>query len=59
MRGIDFEVDRGETFGFLGPNGAGKTTTIKILCTLAKATSGRRHRGRVTIRPQNRTRSGA
>jgi ABC-2 type transport system ATP-binding protein len=40
VRGIDFEVIRGETFGFLGPNGAGKTTTIKILCTLAKATSG-------------------
>ncbi len=40
VRGIDFEVKRGETFGFLGPNGAGKTTTIKILCTLAKATSG-------------------
>ena len=39
--GIDFEVARGETFGFLGPNGAGKTTTIKILCTLANATSGR------------------
>ena len=30
----------GETFGFLGPNGAGKSTTIKILCTLADATSG-------------------
>jgi ABC-2 type transport system ATP-binding protein len=41
VRGIDFEVVRGETFGFLGPNGAGKTTTIKILCTLANATSGR------------------
>jgi ABC-2 type transport system ATP-binding protein len=41
VRGIDFEVARGETFGFLGPNGAGKTTTIKILCTLANATSGR------------------
>jgi ABC-2 type transport system ATP-binding protein len=40
VRGIDFEVPRGETFGFLGPNGAGKTTTIKILCTLADATSG-------------------
>jgi ABC-2 type transport system ATP-binding protein len=40
VRGIDFEVTRGETFGFLGPNGAGKTTTIKILCTLAEATSG-------------------
>jgi ABC-2 type transport system ATP-binding protein len=40
VRGIDFTVARGETFGFLGPNGAGKTTTIKILCTLANATSG-------------------
>ena len=41
VRGIDFQVARGETFGFLGPNGAGKTTTIKILCTLANATAGR------------------
>jgi ABC-2 type transport system ATP-binding protein len=40
VRGIDFEVDTGETFGFLGPNGAGKSTTIKILCTLANPTSG-------------------
>jgi ABC-2 type transport system ATP-binding protein len=40
VRGIDFEVARGETFGFLGPNGAGKTTTIEILCTLKNATSG-------------------
>jgi ABC-2 type transport system ATP-binding protein len=41
VRGIDFEVAAGETFGFLGPNGAGKSTTIKILCTLARPTSGR------------------
>ncbi len=40
VRGIDFAVHRGETFGFLGPNGAGKSTTIKILCTLATATAG-------------------
>ncbi len=40
VRGIDFEVRSGETFGFLGPNGAGKSTTIKILCTLAIPTSG-------------------
>ena len=40
VRGIDFEVQVGETFGFLGPNGAGKSTTIKMLCTLAKPTSG-------------------
>ena len=40
VRGIDFEVAAGETFGFLGPNGAGKSTTIKILCTLADPTTG-------------------
>src|SRR3989442_7530065 len=40
VRGIDFEIAPGETFGFLGPNGAGKSTTIKILCTLASPTSG-------------------
>jgi ABC-2 type transport system ATP-binding protein len=40
VRGINFEVTAGETFGFLGPNGAGKSTTIKILCTLANPTSG-------------------
>jgi ABC-2 type transport system ATP-binding protein len=31
LRGIDFEVEANEVFGFLGPNGAGKTTTIEIL----------------------------
>ncbi|HWA17451.1 MAG TPA: ATP-binding cassette domain-containing protein [Devosia sp.] len=40
VKGIDLTVYPGETFGFLGPNGAGKSTTIKILCTLADATSG-------------------
>jgi ABC-2 type transport system ATP-binding protein len=31
VRGIDFEVERGEVFGLLGPNGAGKTTAVEIL----------------------------
>jgi ABC-2 type transport system ATP-binding protein len=31
VRGIDFEVQRGEVFALLGPNGAGKTTTVEIL----------------------------
>lgn len=40
VRGVSFEVARGETFGFLGPNGAGKSTTISMLCTLLRPTSG-------------------
>jgi ABC-2 type transport system ATP-binding protein len=40
VKGISFEVARGEIFAFLGPNGAGKTTTIKMLTALLKPTSG-------------------
>ena len=40
VRGVDFEVAPGETFGFLGPNGAGKSTTIGMLCTLVQPTGG-------------------
>jgi ABC-2 type transport system ATP-binding protein len=40
LHGIDFEVRRGELFGFIGPNGAGKTTTLKILMGLIRATEG-------------------
>lgn len=39
-KNLNFEVYRGEIFGFLGANGAGKTTAIKILCGLSKPTSG-------------------
>jgi ABC-2 type transport system ATP-binding protein len=31
VRGVSFEVQRGEVFGLLGPNGAGKTSTVEIL----------------------------
>ena len=31
VRGVDFEITRGEIFALLGPNGAGKTTTVEIL----------------------------
>jgi ABC-2 type transport system ATP-binding protein len=37
---INFEVKRGEIFGFLGPNGAGKSTTIRMLCGILAPTSG-------------------
>ena len=40
VRGIDFEVQRGEIFGLLGPNGAGKTTTVEILEGLRPRNSG-------------------
>ncbi len=37
---VDFDVRKGEIFGFLGPNGAGKSTTIRMLCTLSRPTEG-------------------
>jgi ABC-2 type transport system ATP-binding protein len=40
VRGIDFEVARGEVFGLLGPNGAGKTTTVEILEGYRKRDAG-------------------
>jgi ABC-2 type transport system ATP-binding protein len=40
VRGIDFDVARGEVFGLLGPNGAGKTTTVEILEGYRKRDAG-------------------
>lgn len=40
VRGISFQVRRGDIFGFLGPNGAGKTTTIKMLTGLIRPSAG-------------------
>lgn len=40
VKGLSFEVNRGEIFGLLGPNGAGKTTTIRILMDLFKPDEG-------------------
>jgi len=40
VRGVSFDVRKGEFYGFLGPNGAGKTTTINMLVNLVKKTSG-------------------
>ena len=38
--GIDFAVERGETFGFLGPNGAGKTSTMRMISAVSPVTAG-------------------
>ena len=38
---INFEVQKGEIFGFLGANGAGKTTAMRMLCGLSLPTSGK------------------
>ncbi|MBO0962689.1 ATP-binding cassette domain-containing protein [Neobacillus sp. MM2021_6] len=40
LKGVDFEVRRGEIFALLGSNGAGKTTTVSILSTLMKPDNG-------------------
>ena len=38
--GIDFSVERGETFGFLGPNGAGKSSTMRMIGAVSPASGG-------------------
>jgi lipooligosaccharide transport system ATP-binding protein len=38
--GIDFDVARGEAFGFLGPNGAGKSSTMRMIGCVSPVTSG-------------------
>src|SRR5512143_611068 len=40
VKGIGFEVLKGECFGFLGPNGAGKTTTMNMVQGYSPITSG-------------------
>ena len=40
VKGIEFEVNKGEIFGLLGPNGAGKTTTLEMLVGLRKPDQG-------------------
>ena len=40
MRGVDFEVQRGEMFGLIGPDGAGKTTTLRVIAGLLAPDAG-------------------
>lgn len=41
VENLNFEIKKGELFGFLGPNGAGKSTTIRLLLNLLKPSSGK------------------
>lgn len=47
IKGVDFQIGKGEIFGFLGPSGAGKSTVQKILIGLLKG-----YRGQVTVMGQ-------
>jgi lipooligosaccharide transport system ATP-binding protein len=38
--GIDFELSRGEVFGFLGPNGAGKSSTMRMIGCVSPRSGG-------------------
>ena len=40
LKGVSFDIKKGEICGFLGPNGAGKSTTLKIIMDFIKADSG-------------------
>jgi lipooligosaccharide transport system ATP-binding protein len=66
--GIDFEIARGESYGFLGPNGAGKTSTMRMIACMSPvtdgtlrvlgmdpATDGARIRSRIGLVPQEDT----
>jgi fluoroquinolone transport system ATP-binding protein len=41
LKGLDFEIEKGEIFGFLGPSGAGKSTAQKILYRILNGYKGR------------------
>lgn len=65
VRGIDVQVQRGESFGFLGPNGAGKSSTMRMIACVSPRSGGElsilgldpeldgiRIRGRLGVVPQ-------
>ncbi len=59
LRGVSFEVPRGQVFALLGHNGAGKTTTMKAILGLVRLQRGRIEIGGVDARrPEARARVG-
>jgi lipooligosaccharide transport system ATP-binding protein len=38
--GVDFTIEKGESFGFLGPNGAGKTSTMRMISCISPLSGG-------------------
>ena len=50
VKGVSFDVTRGEVFGLLGANGAGKTTMFRMLCGLLPASDGTLHVAGVDVR---------
>src|SRR6202789_4319137 len=52
--GIDFDLYRGEAFGFLGPNGAGKSSTMRMIGCVSPPTTGE-----LTILDRDPVRDGA
>ncbi|HET8939575.1 MAG TPA: ABC transporter ATP-binding protein [Polyangiales bacterium] len=59
VRGVSFQVKRGEIFGFVGPNGAGKTTSIKMMLQLIFPSQGQvKLFGRAGLDPSARKRLG-
>ncbi|NLG18973.1 MAG: ATP-binding cassette domain-containing protein [Fibrobacter sp.] len=40
VRNLNFQIQKGEIFGFLGPNGAGKSTTMRMVTCYIPPTSG-------------------
>ncbi len=49
VKGLSFEIPKGEVVGFIGPNGAGKTSTIKVLATLLAPSKGHASIGDVRV----------
>lgn len=50
VKGISFQIPRGEVFGFIGPNGAGKSSTIRVLATLQTKFKGKAKVNGVEVR---------